>query len=144
MVVVVYLLLLIVLLFYNNTDLMGVNATHLSVLPLLSKNSSVIYNQVLKFKSWPKIMRYKKDKAVAHCKNVPVNLTAFRKNWLGVSGIYKITFLPFRLFTYYCSSSNLGEWFKYHFYNGHKKEKFLGIFLWIFGWSKFSITILVA
>jgi group I intron endonuclease len=54
----------------------------------------------------------------------------------------KITFLPFRLFTYYGSSSNLGMRFKYHYFNGAKKGNFLGIFLSVFGWSNFSITVI--
>ncbi len=31
---------------------------------------------------------------------------------------------------------------KYHFYNGPKQRNFLGIFLKLFGWSNFSITII--
>ena len=31
---------------------------------------------------------------------------------------------------------------KYHYFNGPKKENYLGIFLSVFGWSNFSITII--
>jgi group I intron endonuclease len=91
--------------------------------------------------NWPHIVRFKKHKAVAHCNNVPNNLAAFRNTWKGVSGIYKITFLPFRLFTYYGSSSDLGARFKYHYFNGAKQSNFLGLFLKVFGWSNFSFTV---
>lgn len=37
----------------------------------------------------------------------------------------KITFLPFRLFTYY--GSNLGERLKYHYYNTPKQPSLLGL-----------------
>ena len=44
-------------------------------------------------------------------------------------GIYKITFLPLRLFSYYGSSLDLGARFKYHYYNGPKQSNFLGLVL---------------
>lgn len=92
-----------------------------------------LYRHILKYKSWPKIVRTKKHKAVAHCANVPRDIITFRNTWKGVSGIYKITFLPFRLFTYYGSSSNLGMRFKYHYFNGPYQSNFLGLFLKVFG-----------
>jgi len=51
------------------------------------------------------------------------------------NGIYKITFLPFRIFTYYGSSSNpnLGMRFQYHYFNGPKQGNFIGLFLRVFG-----------
>jgi group I intron endonuclease len=61
--------------------------------------------------------------------------------WWGVSGIYKITFLPFRLFTYYGSSVNLGQRFKFHYYNGRKSKNFLSYFINTFGWNYLSITV---
>ena len=45
------------------------------------------------------------------------------------------------MFTYFGSSSNLGLRFKYHYFNGSKQKNFLGIFIRIFGWTKFSITV---
>jgi group I intron endonuclease len=101
-----------------------------------------LYRHIIKFKSWQNIVRYKKHKGISHCNDIPKNITTFRNAWLGVSGIYKITFLPFRLFTYYGSSSNLGMRIKYHYFNGAKKENFLGLFLSVFGWSNFSITVI--
>ena len=56
-----------------------------------------VYSHVLRFNPW-KINRSKvprKHLALAHCKNVPQDQITFRKAWTGVSGIYKITFLPF-------------------------------------------------
>lgn len=45
------------------------------------------------------------------------------------------------MFRYYGSSSNLGIRFKYHYFNGPKQSNFLGLFLSVFGWSNFSITV---
>ena len=98
---------------YSSVILMGVS--------FIAANHSQLYQHILSFTSWPRvkrIQRVKKHKAVDHCKDVPTNLSAFRRKWNKVSGIYKITFLPFRMFTYYGSSSNLGIRFKYHYYNG--------------------------
>jgi len=80
--------------------------------------------------------------SVDHCRDIPNNILSFRNKWNGVSGIYKITFLPFRLFTYYGSSSDLGMRFKYHYYNGAKQRNFLGLFLKTFGWTNFAITVI--
>lgn len=113
----------------------------LALLPISSSDTGKLYRRILKYMSWPHIERFKKHSAVAHCANVPENLTQFRSTWKGVSGIYKITFLPCRLFTYYGSSSDLGSRFKYHYFNGPKQGNFLGIFLNAFGWDKFSITV---
>lgn len=100
-----------------------------------------LYNRTLRFKSWPKINRFKKHRAVDHCKDLVNDLLLFRNKWKGVSGIYKITFLPFRLFTYYGSSRDLGARFKYHQYNTLKRGTFLGSFLQFFGLQYFSITV---
>lgn len=100
-----------------------------------------MYRHIIKFMSWAGVQRFKKHKAIAHCGNVPNDLLAFRTKWRGVSGIYKITFLPFRMFTYYGSSVDLGMRFKYHYFNGPKQGNFLGLFLKTFGWSNFSITV---
>ena len=93
---------------------------------LVSVDAGKVYRHVLKYMSWPQIIRTKKHRSVDHCKNIPKDILSFRKKWNEKSGIYKITFLPFRLFTYYGSSSNLGERFKYHYYNGPKLYNFLG------------------
>lgn len=105
------------------------------------KEPGKVYRHIIRYMSWPKIERFKKHKALAHCKDVPNSIGSFRQAWKGVSGIYKITFLPFRLFRYYGSSVDLGSRFKYHYYNGPKQNNFLGIFLKVFGWSFFSITV---
>ncbi|WP_460624620.1 hypothetical protein [Isoptericola nanjingensis] len=52
-----------------------------------------------------------------------------------------MTFLPFRLFTYYGSSVNMGQRIKYHYYNTPKGNNFLALFLKTFGWHNFSITV---
>lgn len=108
---------------------------------VLSINPGNLYRHILKYKSWKDVKRFKKHKAVDHCGDVPNNLTSFRKRCNGKSGIYKITFLPFRIFTYYGSSCNLGIRFKYHYFNGAKQINFLVLFLKVFGWSNFSITV---
>lgn len=105
-------------------------------------NPEKLYSHVLRFKSWPKISKYKKHKAIDHCRDVPNNLTQFRNKWKGKSGIYKITYLPYRLFTYYGSSVDLSLRFKYHYFNTPKKNNYLGLFLRVFGWSNFSITVI--
>lgn len=113
----------------------------LATIPFVATDPKKLYSHVLRYMSWPHIVRYKKHKAIAHCHNVPNELTKFRNIYNRVSGIYKITFLPFRLFTYYGSSSNLGMRFKYHYFNGPKQKTFLGLFVRVFGWENFSITV---
>ena len=58
------------------------------------------------------------------------------------SGIYKLTFLPCRLFTYFGSSKDLGERFKYHYYNTSKEQTFLALFIKTFGWDCFAVTVI--
>lgn len=135
-------MLLIIYIFLYEVPANFVDFLSLSILPFFIKNPGNLYRHVIKFKSWPNILRFKKHKGISHCKDIPKNITLFRKDWLGISGIYKITYLPFRIFTYYGSSSNLGLRFKYHYYNGAKKGNFLGLFLSAFDWSKFSITVI--
>lgn len=77
------------------------------------KEPGNVYRHIVRYMNWPKIERFKKHKALAHCKDVPNSILSFRQVWKGVSGIYKITFLPFRLFSYYGSSVDLGSRFKY-------------------------------
>lgn len=67
--------------------------------------------------------------------------TPFKNKWKKECGIYKMTFRPFRIITYYGSSINLGIRFKYHYSNGPKPSSFRGLFLRIFGWSNFSMTV---
>ena len=115
-------------------------------LPVL-KEPGNMYRHIIRYISWPYIERFKKHKALAHCGDVPKNILSFRKAWKRVSGIYKITFLPFRLFSYNGSSVDLGDRFKYHYYNGPKQNNFipagrLGLFLKVFGWPFFSITVI--
>jgi group I intron endonuclease len=111
----------------------------MAILPFVVTEPGKIYQ--IRFIGWPFIQRFKKHKALDHCSDVPNNLTAFRGKWKRVSGIYKITFLPFRIFTYYGSSSDMGMRFKYHYFNGPKQTNFLGLFLQVFGWNNFSITV---
>lgn len=113
----------------------------LAGLPFIATDPGKLYQHIIRFTSWPQLQLFKKHRALAHCNNVPDNLTDFRRKWKGVSGIYKITFLPFRMFTYYGSSSDLGMRFKYHYFNGAKQNNFLGLFLRVFGWNNFSITV---
>jgi len=115
--------------------------TYLAFNLLVSKEPGNLYRHIIRYMAWPQIERFKKHKALAHCRDVANNILSFRQAWKGVSGIYKITFLPFRLFSYYGSSVDLGARFKYHYYNGPKQNNFLGLFLKVFGWSFFSITV---
>lgn len=127
----------------------------------LKTNPAEIYNFIVKNKSWPLIKRSKKKhRALDHYKNSSSSAAEnnknfrpplppssgwsrvrFRKRWQGKSGIYKITFLPFRLFTYIGSSKYLGARFKFHRYMTPKVDTFLGYFLRTFGWDYFSITV---
>lgn len=59
-----------------------------------------------------------------------------------MSGIYKITFTPLKLFSYYGSSKNLGERLKNHYYNGKNQNTFLGLLIFLFGWKNFTVTII--
>lgn len=100
-----------------------------------------LYNFIITNKPWPSIMKFKKHTYVDHCQNFKDHNLAFRKKWSGSSGIYKITFLPCRLFTYYGSSVDLGSRFKYHYHNTKFEPTFLSVFLAVFGWSCFSVTV---
>lgn len=114
---------------------------YMAFVPFCCSDPGRLYNHVLRFKSWPLVVWFKKHRAVAHCRDVPKDQVTFRNTWKGVSGIYKITFLPFRLFTYYGSSRDQGGRFKYHYFTSPKLMNFLGLFLNVFGWSNFSITV---
>lgn len=114
----------------------------ITTIPFLATKPGRLYRHIIRFKSWPIIIHFKKHKAIDHCQNVPIDLLRFRIKWNGVRGIYKITFLPFRLFTYYGSSVNLGQRFKYHYFITPKSNNFLGLFIKVFGWSCFSITVI--
>jgi hypothetical protein len=91
----------------------------------LSNEGIRLINLVLKNNSWPFIEKRKKHRFIEHCKNIIKDHNVFQKKWLNTSGIYKITFLPIKLFTYYGSSKNIGQRIKYHYYNGKKEKKFL-------------------
>jgi group I intron endonuclease len=106
-----------------------------------SSDPGKIYRHVIKFSDWPFIRTFKKHPMVAHCPDPAVSLNQFRANWKGQGGIYKITFRPFRLFSYYGRTNDLSVRLKYHFYNGSKQNNFLGLFLRTFGWEFFTITI---
>ena len=43
-------------------------------------NPNKLYKHIIKFKSWPQIIRYKKHKGIAHCNDVENNIAVFRKN----------------------------------------------------------------
>ena len=65
----------------------------------VSVDAGKAYRHILKYKSWPYIVRLKKHMSVAAslllpvpCRNIPNNLLSFRNKWNRVSGIYKITF----------------------------------------------------
>ena len=104
----------------------------------INSNPADIYNFVFKNKSWPFFRRFKKHTSLDNykkCSSPPAglleekNFLKFRKKWKGKSGIYKLTFLPCRLFTYFGSSKDLGERFKYHYYNTYKSTTFLALFI---------------
>lgn len=108
----------------------------------VKSNPSDIYHFVIKNKSWPFFQRIKKHKSLDHYKKCSSleekDFLKFRKKWKGKSGIYKLTFLPCRLFTYFGSSKDLGERFKYHYFNTSKEKTFLALFIKTFGWGCYS------
>ena len=124
----------------GNSSVSPVN--YLAFSPFISTDPAKLYRQTIRYMSWPNILRFKKHKALAHYRDVYNNINSIRKPWIGVSGIYKITFIHFRLFTYFGSSTDLGSRMKYHYYNSPKQRNLLGLFLKVFGWSHFSITII--
>lgn len=90
---------------------------------------------ILKNTPWEIINRFKKHKSLDSFNCATNNISdfaAFYKKWWGVACIYKITFLYFKLFTYYGSSANLGQRIKYHYYNGKNQNTFLGFFYSLF------------
>ena len=116
----------------------------------INSNPADIYNFVFKNKSWPFFRRFKKHTSLDNykkCSSPPAglleekNFLKFRKKWKGKSGIYKLTFLPCRLFTYFGSSKDLGERFKYHYYNTSKEKTFLALFIKTFCWDSFALTV---
>lgn len=110
---------------------------------ILFTSSKELYSFILKNSSWDKRVKFKKHKALDsfNCSKSN-NISLFYQKWWNKSGIYKITFLGFRIFNYYGSSSNLGQRIKYHFYNGKHQKTYLGLFIEFFGIDKFSFTIL--
>jgi group I intron endonuclease len=108
----------------------------------LSNEGYKLINLILEKNSWPFIEKRKKHIFIEHCKNFIKDHNLYQKKWLNISGIYKITFLPLKLFSYYGSSKNIGQRIKYHYYNGSKQNNFLGLFIKEFGWSCFSVTLI--
>lgn len=85
--------------------------------------------------------KIQKNRNVDYCSDFLNNHTYYQNKWYNISGIYKITYLPVRLFTYFGSSSNIGERIKYHYNNGGKQNNFLSLFISTFNWSSFSVTL---
>lgn len=110
-------------------------------IPFLISHPGRLYRFVLNKTFWPSLKKNKKHTSIDHCKNFSLNHNLFQKKWWGISGIYKLTFLPYRYFYYYGSSINLGQRFKYHFVNGSKQTGFLALFLKVLGWTHFSVTV---
>lgn len=109
-----------------------------------SKDPGLMYKLIIKNKVWNKLIKFKKHKAVAHCSNYGKDSKAnllFRRNWANIGGIYKITYLPFKLFSYYGSTKNFAQRFKYHNNSTPKNNTLLGLFIRTFGWKSFSMTI---
>lgn len=118
------------------------NSTLIKTNNIFLEEEKSLINCILKYRTWSFIERYKKHVYVDHCPNFVKNHNIFQKKWKNKSGIYKITFLPCRLFTYYGSSNNIGRRIKYHYYNTGKQHTFLGNFVKLFGWSAFSVTLI--
>jgi len=108
----------------------------------LFSNPKELYNFILKNKTWKEIVKFQKHKAIDsfNCSKSK-NISIWYKKWWNKAGIYKLTFLNFKLFSYYGSSSNLGQRIKYHYYNGKHQGTFLGLFIRFFGINSFSFTI---
>jgi hypothetical protein len=102
-----------------------------------------LYKQILKNTPWNGINKIKKHKSLDsfNCSKSS-NFSEWYKLWWGSSGVYKITFLHFKLFTYYGSSTNLGQRVRSHYYDGKNKTNFLGLFIKLFGINNFSFTII--
>jgi group I intron endonuclease len=124
---------------YNNVFLTIINT---KIDCKISNQGQKLINLVLKRNSWPFIEKNKKHTYVEHCSSFSKDHNLFQKKWLNLSGIYKITFLPIKMFTYIGSSKKIGQRIKYHYYNGSKQNNFLGLFIKEFGWSFFSVTLI--
>lgn len=96
----------------------------------------------MKNHSWTYVEKFKKHISVDHCRDMIKYHSVYQKKWKNISGIYKITYLPNKLFTYYGSSKNIGARLKYHYYLGKNQNNYLGLFLNTFGWSSFSFTLI--
>lgn len=112
---------------------------------------------ILKNHSWTYVEKFKKHISVDHCRDMIKYHSVYQNKWKNISGIYKITYLPNKLFTYYGSSKNIvpsatplrfwwgvaeGARLKYHYYLGKIQNNYLGLFLNTFGWSSFSFTLI--
>jgi hypothetical protein len=92
----------------------------------------------LKNHSWTYVEKFKKHISVDHCRDIIKYHSVYLKKWKNISGIYKITYLPNKLFTYYGSSKNIvpsasrrdaeGAILKYHYYLGKYQNNYLGLF----------------
>lgn len=96
----------------------------------------------MKNHSWTYVEKFKKHISEDHCRDMIKYHSIYQKKWQNISGIYKITYLPNRLFSYYGPSNNVGARLKYHYYLGKHGNNFLGLFLNTFGWSSFSMTLI--
>ena len=131
------MIIFIIYLLYSPTPPYGrrenLNNLCISLNLFVKTHPAEIYNFIIKNKSWPLVQRFKKHRSLDHYKNSSSSdnrdFLKFRKRWIGKSGIYKITFLPYRLFTYIGSSKDLGARFKYHYYMTSKLDTFLGYFI---------------
>lgn len=81
-----------------------------------------LFRYILKNKTWPSLHKFKKYICKEHCKDFSKYHLIYQKKWENLSGVYKITYLPYRLFIYYGSSKNVRKRVKYHYYNGSKRS----------------------
>jgi hydroxymethylpyrimidine/phosphomethylpyrimidine kinase len=76
----------------NYSTVIGNNTSNL-------KEAKEIIKFVLKNHSWPYLEKFKKHISKDHCRDVVVNHSIYQKKWQNLVGIYKISYLPNRLFT---------------------------------------------
>lgn len=100
---------------------------------IIFKEEKELLNFVLKNYSWTYIEKFKKHFSVDHCRDMIKYHSMYQKKWKNISGIYKITYLSNKLFSFYGSSKNVGARLKYHYYLGKMGNTFLGLFLNTFG-----------
>lgn len=122
--------ILLIILFYNWLKFNSFSISNYSLgvhtsYTILFSNPKELYNFNLKNKTWKEIVKFQKHKAIDsfNCSKSK-NISIWYKKWWNKAGIYKLTFLNFKLFSYYGSSSNLGQRIKYHYYNGKHQGTF--------------------